>query len=432
MRRWILCCALLGGFPDVGLIDGLGRGEGHTVLRPARTCKARLNLPEVQLQDVGVDGCLLALVAPHALRLGVRGDEIDALARPPRKLQVAQRLLIDGKDAAGAAVFRRHVRDRRAVRQRQVRQAVAEELHELVDDALLAQLLRHGQHQIRGGRSGLELPREAKADDLRNQHGDRLPQHRRFGLDAADAPAEHAQAVDHRRMRVGADQRVRIGLPRALALGVEDHPPQVLEVDLVDDAGVRRHDLEIAERRLAPAQKGVALAIARELDLVVRRERPGGAVLVDLYGMVYDQLCGGERIHALGVAAKAHDGIAHRSEIDDAGDASEILEDDARGRERDFVGRRRRRIPVQERFDVGPGDVHAILEPQQVLQENLQGIGQALHLLARQRRQAPDFVGAVAHLQRRTRLEAVRHEASGKTCANYTSMTAPPRHRSAS
>ena len=63
-----------------------------------------------------------------------------------------------------------------------------------------------------------QLARQPEADDLRDQHRDRLAEHRRLGLDAADAPAEHAEAVDHRRVRVGADQRVRIGLLRRAIL----------------------------------------------------------------------------------------------------------------------------------------------------------------------------------------------------------------------
>ena len=55
------------------------------------------------------------------------------------------------------------------------------------------------------------LPVELEADDLGDEHGDRLAEHGRLGLDAADAPAEHAQAVDHGGVAVGADQRVGIG-----------------------------------------------------------------------------------------------------------------------------------------------------------------------------------------------------------------------------
>jgi hypothetical protein len=83
-----------------------------------------------------------------------------------------------------------------------------EELDELADHARLAQHLGHGQHQIGRGRSLAQLAVQPEADHLRDQHRQRLSQHRRLGLDAADTPAEHAQPVDHRRMRVGSDQRV--------------------------------------------------------------------------------------------------------------------------------------------------------------------------------------------------------------------------------
>src|SRR3712207_7814543 len=42
----------------------------------------------------------------------------------------------------------------------------------------------------------------SEAEHLRDEHRHRLAEHRRLRLDAADAPAEHAEAVDHRRVRV--------------------------------------------------------------------------------------------------------------------------------------------------------------------------------------------------------------------------------------
>jgi hypothetical protein len=39
---------------------------------------------------------------------------------------------------------------------------------------------------------------QLEPDDLGNEHRDRLAEHRGFGLDAADAPAHDAEAVDHR------------------------------------------------------------------------------------------------------------------------------------------------------------------------------------------------------------------------------------------
>ena len=80
-----------------------------------------------------------------------------------------------------------------------------------------------------------QLAGQLEADDARDEHGDRLAEHRGLGLDAADAPAEHAEAVDHGGVRVGADEGVGV----RLAVADHDRAGQVLDVDLVDDAGAR-------------------------------------------------------------------------------------------------------------------------------------------------------------------------------------------------
>ena len=121
-------------------------------------------------------------------------------------------------------------------------QAFAEVLDELADDAGLAEHLGHGQDEVGRGRPVRQRAAQLEADDLRDEHRERLAEHRGLGLDAADAPAEHAEAVDHRRVRVGADERVR----ERDAVAVLDDPREVLEVHLVADAGAGRHDLEAA------------------------------------------------------------------------------------------------------------------------------------------------------------------------------------------
>ena len=69
------------------------------------------------------------------------------------------------------------------------------------------------------------------------------------------------------------------------------------------DAGVGRHDLEIAEGGLAPAQEHIAFAVAIELDLVVVLEGARRAVLVDLHRVIDHELGGRERIHPLRITA---------------------------------------------------------------------------------------------------------------------------------
>ena len=96
------------------------------------------------------------------------------------------------------------------------------------------------------------------------------------------------------------------------------------------DAGVGRHDAEIVERGLTPAQERVTFLVALEFDLVVEIERICGAIVVDLHGVVDDQLGRRQRVDLVGGAAEFDDGIAHGGEVDDGRHAREVLQDDAR------------------------------------------------------------------------------------------------------
>ncbi len=138
-------------------------------------------------------------------------------------------------------------------------------------------------------------------------------------------------------MRVSADQGVGVSLSRTVGVGVENHAAQVFEVDLVNDAGVGRHDFEVAEGGLAPAQEGVALAVAREFNLVVGSQSSGSAVLIDLHRVVDHELGGRQRVDSLRVAAQLHDRIAHCGEVDDTGYAGKVLKDYSRRSEGDLV-----------------------------------------------------------------------------------------------
>ena len=141
-------------------------------------------------------------------------------------------------------------------------------------------------------------------DDQRDEHGDRLAEHGGFGFDSADAPAKHAEAVDHGGVRVGADQRVGIGRALAAFFADENDAGQIFEIDLVDDAGIGRNDGEIAEAGLSPAQEGIALFVALEFEERVHVEGAGGAEFIDLHGVVDDEFGGLERIDERGVAAE--------------------------------------------------------------------------------------------------------------------------------
>ncbi len=340
--------------------------EGHAVLRPARACERRLDVAEVEPDDLRVLGPVRRLV-PEQVLLAVRLDERDPLGAPAGEPEVVERRVVDREEAARRAVLGRHVPERRAVGDREAGDPAAEVLDELADDAGRAEELGHGQHEVGRRRALGQLAGQLEADDLRHEHRERLAEHRRLGFDPADAPAEHAEPVDHRRVRVGADERVR----ERDAVALLDDAREVLEVDLVADAGAGRHHLEVAERALAPAEEGVPLEVALELELDVPREREPRGELVDLDGVVDHELGRDQRVHARRIAAELGDRVPHRREVDDGRDAGEVLEQHAPRRERDLARRLGVRIPARDRVGVAA-------VPQHVLEQHPQRVRQPL------------------------------------------------------
>ena len=187
---------------------------------------------------------------------------------------------------------------------------------------------------------------------------------------------------------------------------------EVLDVDLVDDAGARGDDLEVVEGGLAPAQELVALLVALVLELDIALEGVGAAEDVDDDGVVDDQLGGGERVD---LAPGRHRGRATASrmvgEVDDAGDTGEVLHDDAGRRELDLRVGLGVRVPRPERADVVGGDVGAVLGAQEVLEEHLEAVGQGL--LPLDSGEAVDLVGLTTDLEVPLGLEAVNTAHSG-------------------
>src|SRR3546814_5620651 len=120
---------------------------------------------------------------------------------------------------------------------------------------------------------------------------DLLAEHRGLRLDPADAPAEHAEAVNHRRMAVGADAGVGVGDRLPVTILARPHRLRdMFQVDLVADAGAGGYRLEIVEALRPPFQKVIAFAIAVIFDLDILLERLGVAELVDNHPMVEDRV----------------------------------------------------------------------------------------------------------------------------------------------
>ena len=218
-----------------------------------------------------------------------------------------------------------------------------------------------------------------------------------LGLDTADSPADHTQAVDHGGVGIGADACVGIGLENAVDDSREDDPGQMLDVDLMDYAGSRGNHLEIVEGGLAPAQELVALTVASVFDLGVPGERVRGSEHLGYDGMVNDHFRRGQRIHLGGVPTESRNGLPHGREVHHAGHTREVLHDDTGGSELNLMARLGPCIPAPERADVVGGDVDAVLRAQQVLEQDLQAVGQPV--VSRNRIDSEDLVGGAIHIE---------------------------------
>ena len=66
-------------------------------------------------------------------------------------------------------------------------------------------------------------------------------------------------------------------------------------------------------------------------------------------------------------------GLPHRGQVDDGGDTGEILQEDAAGGEGDLLVRHGQGLPAGQRLDVLGAHEPAVLTPEQILEEDLQG-----------------------------------------------------------
>src|SRR5438552_5577394 len=122
-----------------------------------------------------------------------------------------------------------------------------------------------------------------EADNLGDQHRKRLTEHCTLGFDSSDTPADHTEAIDHRRVRVRTHERVRIGDAAAVLLVDVDGASKVFKIHLMDDAGIGRHNRAVAERLLSPLQKDVSLAIALQFEVGIDPERRYTSESIDLH-----------------------------------------------------------------------------------------------------------------------------------------------------
>src|SRR3954452_4853993 len=85
------------------------------------------------------------------------------------------------------------------------------------------------------------------------------------------------------------------------------------------------HDGEFREGELAPLQELVALAVALIFQLDVPPQGLRSPEFVDDHRVVADEIDRHERVDLARIAAELFEAVAHGREVDDGGNAGEIL-----------------------------------------------------------------------------------------------------------
>src|SRR3546814_9957490 len=96
---------------DVFIKADSSLAQWNTILWAARPCDAGSDLREIDFDDLVVAWLRLRWIVPQALHTGVVLDQTQRVASC-RLLQVLQRLRINGEEAHGGAILRRHVGNR--------------------------------------------------------------------------------------------------------------------------------------------------------------------------------------------------------------------------------------------------------------------------------------------------------------------------------
>ena len=144
------------------------------------------------------------------------------------------------------------------------------------------------------------------------------------------------------------------------------------------DPRARWHHAEILECALGKLEELVALCVALELKGHILLECLGGSVVVDLHGVVDDEVAGNHRIDLRRFAAHCSHRVSHGHQVDDARHPGEILEDDSRRHERHLSLAAGSRRPFRQRTDVLLGHEPSPNVAERVLEEDPDGEGELI------------------------------------------------------
>jgi len=250
----------------------------------------------------------------HALLSEILLNEFDLALFSTCESEVIDGLSIDWEISHGGSVLWGHVGDGGSVSKGQVLAAWSVEFDELANDTSLSEHLDASKDEIGSGGMCWEFSSQSEADDLRQDHGDGLTKHDGLSFESTNTPTSNTETVDHG--GVGISTNDRVGVEEAVSL--HNDAGEVLKIDLMDNSGAWGHDLEVVEGLRAPLEELEALLVSLELHLFVELGGVEGAGLIDLDGVINDEIDGAQGVNLLGVTTESVHAVSHGSEIDNS------------------------------------------------------------------------------------------------------------------
>ncbi len=350
------------------------RIDVNAILRALWSSNAGFDAGDVELNDLAkFQRILVCRDAPQTLRFVIIFHGLAEFLTATRAAKVTGSDFIDAEKAHGRTVFRSHVGDGGTIGQRQSLRAGTIEFHKLANDFRFAKHFRHAQHEIGRRDTCCQFAAEVNPHHFRHQERYWLTEHARFCLNAPHAPTHDAEAVDHGRMRVGANKG--IGIKHAIFF--QDALRQILEVHLVNNANAGRYHFESIEGLLTPFQELIAFAVAMELEVEIARERITRAGIVDLHTVIDYQIHGNKGLDHLRIFAHTIYSRAHRSEVHEQRNPGKVLQHDAGDNKRDFIIARIFGLIIRKIRDVLVCDFQPIMIAQQAFKHDTNGDRQA-------------------------------------------------------
>ena len=349
-------------------------GESDTILGPLGSSQRGDNRAKVQGQVRGVLGGLGGSLegAEELLGLQVLLNVGDLLLRAASLDEVLDGGLIDGEETHGGSVLGGHVGESGTVLDGHGLQTITKVLDELADTSVLPQLLSDSEDQIGGGGTRGELALQLEPNNLGEDHGDLLTAHDGLSLQTTNTPSTDTETVDHRGVRVGTDNRVRV----QKTVLVKDGATEELQVDLMNNTGTRGDNEEIVKGLSTPLQEAETLVVPLHLNFLILLE--GSLVpsrLVDLDGVIDDKIDRDKRVDLLGVTTQVLHGLTHSGQIDNSRDTGEILENDTSGKERN-LGLSLVVSPVEDGLNMSLGEPELIAVTNGTLQQDTNTVRQ--------------------------------------------------------